>query len=161
MPVLIVLLLGLFGVGVLVEERANEKPNAHAALAVAPTGPAWARACAFQLSAAAAGFARGAGCAGATATVSTLPSGVPYVELSLAGEEGASYQVAVTEEPQEPGDTAGWHGAPGCKGYDRGFEVVRHEHGRLARVYASGGARSLEFARAFESAADFCVERAK
>ena len=61
---------------------------------------------------------------------------------------------------QNEGEEPGWVGAPGCKGYDRGFETVRHENGRLARVYASGG-RGLAFAQAFESPTNFCVERAQ
>jgi hypothetical protein len=168
MPILVLVLSALFGLGYVAhEELLKMKAEWTAAEAtVAPDpGPSWARACSARLVEAADDFERLApagGCRG-EATIARLPSGVAYVEYNLHRPDGSEYQVAVTEEPQHEGDgeRTGWHGAPGCRGYDHGFEVVRHENGRLARVYASGGGPALEFARAFEAAADFCVERAQ
>jgi hypothetical protein len=159
MPLFIVALLVALGFGWFVRHETHAPAPSPATMSPA-RADGWAEACRERLAYAAAEFARGDACAGSVA-VSALPSGVAYVEYDGRGEDGASYQVAVTEEPDEPGQAPGWHGAPGCRGYDRGFEVVRHDHGRLARVYASGGSRGLAFARTFEAAADFCVERAE
>jgi hypothetical protein len=165
MPIIVLVLLGLCGLGFFAHEEMKTHVEVTVERVTPPPSadPSWASACQQRLLEAADDFDRLApapGCHG-DATISQLPSGVVYVEYSLHRPDGTDYQVAVTEEPQNEGERTGWHGAPGCKGYEHGFEVVRHENGRLARVYASSGGPALEFARAFEAAADFCVERAK
>jgi hypothetical protein len=165
MPILIIVLALFCGLGFFLRGNEHEPHRASQAAIVEPARmeaapAAWTDACRDRLQAATSEFAP-QGCAGPGAvTVSLLPSGVPYVEYALHGADGSDYGVAITEEPQNPGETSGWHGAPGCRGYDHAFEVVRHDNGRLARVSANGD-RGLEFARAVEAAADFCVEQAQ
>ena len=151
----------LFGVGYY-----NREP-APSAVAVRVEQPAtmgadhspWARACEARLAEAVREFEAAAGftCTPGTVSISTLSSGVDYVEYTRAADDGV-FQVAITEEPDDA-ITAGWHGAPGPHGYSRGFEVIRHEHGRLGTVSARS-AQGFLFAQHMEPAANFCIEQA-
>ena len=90
--------------------------------------------------------------------VTRLSSGVEYIEYNLRTSDGTSYQITVTEEPQNPGEEKGWQGAPTCKNYGHGLDVVRHENGHLARVFAGSGGRALDFGRFVQGATDACID---
>jgi hypothetical protein len=159
MPVLIFIVCALFGVGFFAREELRERPAAVIRPTIAPAHSAWARACEARLQQAARDFEATArtGCRPGSVAISTLPSGVDYVEYQLTSPEGALYTVTVTEEPQNPGEPTGWRGAPGCRGSYDNFEAVRHDNGRLALIQARGP-RGFHFAQSFEPVTNFCVE---
>lgn len=164
MPVLIFLFLALFGVGYLTQHCPTSEPQVVVTepASIAPEHAPWARACETRLAEAARAFeaSAGFGCTPGEVTVSTLASGVEYVEYSLQTADGAVYQVAITEEPDDTSSGPRWAGAPGCHGYNHGFQVVRHDHDRLGTVSATGP-EGFRFAQHMESAANFCIEQAQ
>src|SRR5436190_15465284 len=107
MPLLLLVLLALFGVGYYNRELASPPVAVRVEPAtMAPDHSAWARACEARLTEAAREFEAAAGftCTPGTVTITTLPSGVDYVEYTRAVDEGI-YQVAITEEPDDEGVT--------------------------------------------------------
>jgi hypothetical protein len=163
MPLLLVF-LALFGVGWFARDELRARPVTTIATTatIAPAHGAWAASCQAQLQEATARFERdaGLGCGAGEVTVTTLPSGVDYVEYHLLAADGSTFQIHVTEEPQNQGEPTGWRGAPCRDAYDRPFQVVRHDHGRLALV-SSQGPEGFRFAQLVEGAADFCIEEAE
>jgi hypothetical protein len=162
MPILLLVLFAVFGVGYFARQELRGRPVPAAVATIAPAHTEWARACQARLAEVARDFEVDATtpCHPGHTTITTLPSGVDYVEYSLRAPDGSVYQVTVTEEPQNAGEPSGWRGAPGCRGSYREFEVVRHDNGRLALVHAESP-RGLEFAKSFEPAANFCIEEAR
>jgi hypothetical protein len=182
MPLLLVVLLAVFGVGYFAHEgwqwKAPSVACPYAAdsddgvevsapdvdveadeVAPAPASP-WALGCQAKIEEATRKFEDlvEPGIVPGEVEVTRLPSGAEYIEYNLRTSDGTYYQITVTEEPQNPGEAKGWQGAPTCKNQGHGLDVVRHENGHLARVFAGAGGRALDFGRFVESATDACIE---
>ena len=167
MPILIVVLAALFGVGYFAQHEWQAMPRSPGVtiteVEVVPPPSRWALGCKARLEAAAREFDKLVpGCNAATPSrveIDRLPSGAEYVEYFKRTADGVGYQVTVTEEPQNDGEKTGWQGAPGCRGFEKGVDVVRHDNGHLAHVFSDGSA--MAFSSIFQGAVDFCVESSK